>query len=380
LEDGKAAEKSSPDYVFPFQSELIPVLQEAMRANSRDARAPYYLGNLLFDWQPERAVALWEQSAALDNSFPLVHRNLAAAWSHQDKTNLIPQAILQLEQAVSLSDRYPIHFFELDQLYEANATPPEKRLALMEAHQATVLGRDDATARLIGLEVFAGRFDEALSRMKGRSFNIWEGGGAFSVTDCWTDAHLERGRRRLAAHQSGEALADFQNALRYPENLHAEPREGAVPRQAEVSYWVGTACAALGDADKARQSWTEASTAVSSHNRRGGGDVSERSVQRYYQALSLRQLGQSEKAEPIFRDLVDAATAALKDTAVSGSLAASSLGERQSRRIRSATAHYVAALGHTGLNERDEARRELRQTLELSPDHLGAKTALEELK
>ena len=41
------------DYVFPFQNEAIPVLRAAMRANSRDAHAPYYLGNVLFDWQPD---------------------------------------------------------------------------------------------------------------------------------------------------------------------------------------------------------------------------------------------------------------------------------------------------------------------------------------
>ena len=379
LEDGEAAVKLAPDYVFPFQSEMIPVLEQAMRSNPRDARAPYYLGTLLFDWQPERAVTLWEKSAALDNSFPLVHRNLAAAWSHEAKTNSIAEAIEQLEQAVSLSDRYPIHFTELDQLYEANATPPDKRLTLLEAHQATVLGRDDATARLIGLEVFAGRVDEAISRMKGRSFNIWEGGGSFSVTDCWTDAHLGRGRRHLAARQNAEALADFLAALQYPENLHAEPREGAVPRQVEVSFWVGVAQAALGDAEKARQSWSAASEPLSGPERRGWDIVSEQRVQRYYQASSLRKLGQNDKAEPIFRDLLAAATTAFKDQNLDAIDATSSLSERQSRRHHAATAHYLAALGHLGLDEKDQARRELRQTLEISPDYLGAKMTLEEL-
>ena len=72
-----------PDYVFPFQNEAIDVLREAMKANPRDARAPYYLGNLLYDWQPEEAAKLWEASAALDSSFAIVHRNLAMAYAHQ---------------------------------------------------------------------------------------------------------------------------------------------------------------------------------------------------------------------------------------------------------------------------------------------------------
>jgi len=373
-EDRLAALSQPPDYVFPFQSEVIPVLERAMRANPGDARAPYYLGNLLFDWQPERAVKLWEQSAALDPSFPLVHRNLALAWSHQAKTNLMAQAIAQLEQAVSLSHRYPIHFLELDQLYEAVGAPPEKRLALLEAREATVLGRDDATARLIALEVFAGQFDRAIARMKDRSFNIWEGGGQFSVTDYWTDAHVARGRQRLAARQNTEALADFQAALQFPENLHAEPREGAIPRQAEVSYWLGVAQAARGDAAKARQSWTEAAGDMSGPGRREGG-ISERNVQRYYQALSLRRLDQADKAEPIFRGLLNDATAALTNE---GTLdLPATVSQRQSRRFRAASAHYLAALGHLGLSENDQARQELTQALQVCPDHLGAKLALD---
>src|SRR5665647_1088746 len=40
----KLAMTMSPDYVFPFQNEVIDVLQAAIKANPRDARAPYYLG------------------------------------------------------------------------------------------------------------------------------------------------------------------------------------------------------------------------------------------------------------------------------------------------------------------------------------------------
>ena len=62
----KVATAMPPDYVFPFQAEVIDVLRAAMKANPRDARAPYYLGNLLYDWQPEEAARLWEASGALD--------------------------------------------------------------------------------------------------------------------------------------------------------------------------------------------------------------------------------------------------------------------------------------------------------------------------
>ncbi|GAG28414.1 unnamed protein product, partial [marine sediment metagenome] len=43
------------DYCFPFRLESIDVLRTASERNPDDARAPYYLGNLLFDLQPDSA-------------------------------------------------------------------------------------------------------------------------------------------------------------------------------------------------------------------------------------------------------------------------------------------------------------------------------------
>ena len=57
-----AAAKASPDYCFPFRLEEIDILESAMKANPSDPKAPYYLGNLLFDFQPEKAIELWEIS------------------------------------------------------------------------------------------------------------------------------------------------------------------------------------------------------------------------------------------------------------------------------------------------------------------------------
>ena len=73
----KQAMALAPEYVFPFQQEAIGVLEQAVKADAKDARARYYLGNLLYDWQPEAAMKLWEASSAIDPSLAMVHRNLA---------------------------------------------------------------------------------------------------------------------------------------------------------------------------------------------------------------------------------------------------------------------------------------------------------------
>jgi tetratricopeptide (TPR) repeat protein len=44
----RLARLAKPDYAFPFQWENIAALRAAMAADPQDARAPYYLGNLLY--------------------------------------------------------------------------------------------------------------------------------------------------------------------------------------------------------------------------------------------------------------------------------------------------------------------------------------------
>ena len=367
--------KMSPDFVFPFQAEAIPVLRRAMQVNPSDARAPYYLGNLLFDWQPEEAVKLWEKSVSLDDAMPIAHRNLASAYSRQD--NGMDKAIAELEKAISLSDNYPIYFFELDQFYEWAGTPPEKRLAMLENHHAAVLKRDDALSREIGLKIFMGKYDEAIELMTGRQFNVWEGGARFGVYDYWTDAHLLRGHENFAAKKYTEALADYQAAIDFPVNLQvAKTRRGG--RAAELSYWIATAYEALGEEEKAKASFQESAAELP---RTGQDDVlptSDRSVLSYYRALSLKKLGDNDKAADIFQQLITFGNNSL-DLGSSTDFF-SKFGERQSQRARVASAHYIVGLGCLGLGETQKAKDEFNRALRVKPDHLGAKIALEGLK
>ncbi len=364
----RQAQRQSPAYVFPFQAEVIPVLRGAIAGNPRDARAPYYLGNLLFDWQPAEAVSLWEKSAELDPGYPMTWRNLAQYYSHRDDDASQAKAIACLEKAVSLGDEYPTHFAELDQLYQAAGVPVEKRLALLERHQTTVAQKDEGLASLIALKTFAGKPDEAIALLNGRTFSIWEGGTRFNTGDAWLDAHLVRGLQRLAAKRADEALADFREALSPPENLRAEPRGPA--RVAEVYYWVGCAYAGLHEGREAEAAWETATGIDLTEAPRRGGPVlgnplSLRSTQLYYQALARAKLAGGSAPEKPFRDLIASGQATL---AGNGTLPLSP-------RVRTATGHYLTGLGYAGLGRKDEARREFDAALAGTSDYLAAQVA-----
>src|ERR1035437_283608 len=139
----------------------------------------------------------------------------------------------------------------------------------------------------------------------------------------------------------------------------------------------------MGDLEKAKQSWQEASsTRADRPRRRGtgeGGPQLDRSVQRYYQALAQRKLGQGTEADATLHGLVDTANRALEREAARED-ASTPIGERQSSSARTALAHYTAGLGHLGLGEMANAKQEFTLALQASPDHLGSKTALAQLQ
>jgi hypothetical protein len=53
--------------------------------------------------------------------------------------------------------------------------------------------------------------------------------------------------------------------------------------------------------------------------------------------------------------------------------------ELQASATRVALAHYVVGLGHLGLGETDQAKREFALALKSRPDDLGAKSELSDL-
>jgi tetratricopeptide (TPR) repeat protein len=371
------ARKMPADYVFPFQYEAIDVLRHAARTDAQDARAPYYLGNLLYDWQPEEAVKLWEVSARLDPSFAIVHRNLALAYMHQKTGSDLNRAIAELEKAVASDRKYALHFAELDELYEQARVPLEKRLALLQQNQGIVSLRDDALNRELALMVGVGKYEEAIGILIDRWFAVAEGAN-LNVVDQWANAHLLRGQSSIGAGRYAEALADLRAAVEIPSNIPTENVSGG-GRRAEIAYWTGMAHDGLGDHEKATQIWNKAAlTADAESSRRSAvaTTFSGEGVQSYYRGLCLQRLGEDAKARTIFEGLVKTGRQALEESpGVTGSPTGS--GRRpQSPRIRSAIAHYLVGLGYVGLGEKGKAKDELSRALELSPDLLGARVAL----
>lgn len=357
------------DYCFPFRAESAEVLKAALAHNPVDARAHYYLGNLLYELQPQKAIEHWERSRALDGSFALVHRNLG--WAYYRTSDDVAQAIASYERAVSSNANDPRLFTELDQLYELGNAPVETRLAVLEKHRATVAQRNDSLERWAAVLVLAGRYDEAVDLLARTHFHVREGGGEIRGT--YVNAHLLRGLSRLRQNQPQAALEDLLAAAEYPENLSVgRPRSGDA-LSPQIAYYAARACEALGDPNRARQYDTKAAGQRGGRGARGGGFVSEA---RFFQAMAMQKLQRDSEAQEIFDELIKAGQDRLTREETADFFA--KFGEQEARQGRQASAHYLVGLGHLAKGDLDSARASFALATKLNVSHVWARQMLKD--
>jgi tetratricopeptide (TPR) repeat protein len=360
-----------PDYCFPNRLEDVLVLEAAMRLNPVDARAPYYLGNF---WYAHRryaeAIACWEQALALDAGFPTVHRNLGLAYYNKLGD---PQLALQsLETAFGLNRSDARVLFELDQLYKKLNRPPAERLAFLEQHAGLVEQRDDLIIEQISLLNLLGRPEAAFELLASRNFHPWEGGEG-KLTGQYVISLVEIARRHIQHGEYAEALGRLEQAQAYPPNLGEGKLYGA--QENNIFYYLGCAYRGLGASERARASFTRASTGLSDptsalyYNDQPPDMI-------FYQGLACQQLGLAAEAQAIFQKLVAYGQAHVDDEVAIDYFAVSLpdflvFDEDLSWRNR-IHCHYMMALGHTGLGEYAQAEAGYVEVLRLNSSHQGA--------
>ena len=171
--DYAAARRAKPDYCFPNRIEEMLVLEAAIAADPRDARALYYLGNLLYDRRRhEEAMCCWEDSARIDPDFSIVWRNLGIGYARDNPR----KAAACFNKALAANPKDARVLYERDQLWKRLGKTPKQRLAELERRMDLVNRRDDLSVELASLYNQTGRHQRALDVMLSRRFAPWEGG------------------------------------------------------------------------------------------------------------------------------------------------------------------------------------------------------------
>lgn len=359
-----------PDYCFPFRTEMIFVLRAAMEHNPGDAMAPYYLGNLLFDSQPEEAIRLWEKSKDLNSNFATVYRNLGRGY---DKThNNLEQSIGYYEKAVALDPDDSRVIFELDDVYKRSQEPPEIRLAFLQKHHDRVVksGYLLPLEREIELYVITGQYDRALEFL--RSFHLRRAEGGERVGyHAFVDANLLRGIKHMNERKFDKALADFHAAGEFPLNMEAAP-QFANNRTTEVLCYKGTLYESMGKKKKAREAYELAL------KERISGRLGEHM---YFRGYALKKLKREGEADDIFGRMIESGKRNLESVdATTGISFFAKFGDRLTDDERKAEAHYQIGLGLLGFEKLDEAEAEFEAAAQLDVNHIWSRAKISEIK
>ncbi len=362
----RAATVASPDYCFPARLEEIAILTWAGTANPRDARAPYYLGNLLFDRRRHtEAIRHWENSAKLDPTFSIVWRNLGIACFNVRAQPA--KARTAYERAFRANPTDARLVYERDQLWKRCGVTPRVRRRELAAHLDLVHQRDDLSLELASLHNQLGAPDKALAILSARKFQPWEGGEGQALAQ-HVATHLALGRTALARDDATVALRLFEHALSAPENLGEAPH--LLANQSAVHFWIGEACAAAHDRPAAQRHWKEAATFKGDFQDSAARTFSEQS---YYSALAWNRLGQKARARQLLTQLLAYATRLARQPAKIDyfvtSLPTMLLfnDDLQARQVT--TAKLLAAQANFALGRLPAARRLLAELARRDPNH-----------
>ncbi|PAE35431.1 DUF5107 domain-containing protein [Bacillus sp. 7884-1] len=359
------------DYCFPTMIWDLIVIEYAIKIYPQDAKAHYYLGNLLYDKKRHQdAIMQWERSVELNASFPTVHRNLALAYFN--KRGNAKQAQAALEKAFSLNQSDARVFYELDQLYKKIGVEPKKRLKNMNDHFQLVNMRDDIYTEYVTLLNVDQQYDAALEKLSTRIFHPWEGGEG-KITTQYVLSHVEVAKQHIRNELFERAIKHLEQALVFPENLGEGKLEGA--QENHIHYYLGCAYTAIGQNMvgnehflKASEGLNEPSSAIFYN------DQPPEMI--FYQGLALLKLSRVEEAKKRFNKLINYGEnhifKELKIDYFAVSLPDFLVFDESLQRKNEIHCRFMMALGFIGKQLYDDAKEQLAKVMNLEPAHQGA--------
>ncbi len=372
----RAARTASSDYCFPSRLEDVAALRAAIDADPEDSKAPYYLGNLYYDRRRHHdAIALWQQSVAIDPDFSIAWRNLGIGYFNI--LNDRDRAIDAYDRAHRAAPEDARVLYERDQLWKRVGRAPAQRLAELEANSAPVASRDDLTVELSALLNLVGRPRDALKVLLGRQFQPWEGGEGM-VLEQYVETRLALGREALRRKDAQAAYDEFRAALDTPRSL-GEAKHLLV-NQSDVHFWLGMAAFASGRTEEAGQWWQKAADFNGDFL---GMEVRPVSEKTFYSALSMRKLGRQDECQALLDEMDAFATTSLATPAKIDYFATSLPtllifeDDLQARQDLSATVIQAQALYGKGVA--DDALSLLERALAADPTRSSARVLADEI-
>jgi tetratricopeptide (TPR) repeat protein len=342
------------DYCFPFRLETVNAYEKAMEYLPDAANTYYYMGNLFFDKQPDKAMTYWQKAVEKNPNFAMAYRNLGWAYKFHEKD--AAKAIANYEKAISLDASQAVFFTELDEVYESANINVQKRYELLSRRHATVQKRYDSFVREIRMTILACEYDKAIELLTSRFFSRQE--GVNDLHDIYVDACLLAGKAQIEHGNTAKAYAYFLKADEYPDN-QCISRDERYDRNSQVYYYIGLAAEQLGKKFEAKKYYR---LAADNHTLNVNIYDYERAlakqkldkkvdVSSYFDALI--QLGQSEITEEVDNFFV-------------------SFGPGKTEAEVNSAAYYTLGLGYLGKGDAVKAKAYFAKAVSVKADNLWA--------
>jgi tetratricopeptide (TPR) repeat protein len=365
----RQAASADPTYVFPSRLEEMLLLERIIARSPHDARAPYYLGNLLYDRRRyEEAIVLWERATALDPSFPTAWRNLG--FGYFNARHDAARALDAFAHAHRLAPADARILYEQDQLLKRTGEPLARRLAALEVQASLVERRDDLSLEFVSLYNSTGQPQKALQILGRRHFQPWEGGEGLVLSE-YVRANILIALDCLHSGAPARALEYLQAAWNPPYNL-AEAKHLLLNLSA-IDYWLGETFSILGDPSAARTHWQRAAQTRGDFQQMQVQPVSETT---YWSALALRHLGREDEARALFEQIRDYAHTLDHQTPkidyFATSLPALLLFDEDLMKRQTVTARFLEAQALLGLGDEPAGLALLADVLALDNSHAAA--------
>lgn len=365
------AESGSIDYVFPFRMETVRVYSKALEYMPQSANTWYYLGNLLFQKQPEKAMECWEKAVEANPGFAMALRNIGWYWRFKDEYHAknpadYEKALEYYMKAIDADkDSRAIFLTEADEIMERMNAPLEERYALLVGHGDITGLRYDSEVRKISQIILHGDYDTALDLLLCKPYSRRE--HIDDLHDIYVNACLLAGFHAKKEGDAQAALKYMLMAAEYPENQFYGHLEYWA-RDAQVYYNIGLAYEETGDKENAHKYYEMAASV----------EVKPKDcIYNYEKGLAMRKLDSKAYVKGLYKDIVRFGKASHTNK-VQNFFESFDRGPYEND-VNSA-AYYAQGLGHLALGHKIRAKKAFRKALKERNDNVWANYYLGNLK
>ncbi|MFA5816631.1 MAG: DUF5107 domain-containing protein [Bacteroidales bacterium] len=242
------------DFIMASRPETMEVLEFAVKEKPDDAQAFYQLGNLLGNFgRLDEAANHWNKSVQLNPSMSIPWRNLGLY--HWVIRNDHSKSEMCFRNAIKSRPSDQTLYRDLARVLIDNGRRPES-IPLLENMAFKGVKRSDIIIDLAQSYLDEKRFDESFNLLISTPYFVnWE--GSTITWDIFNQSHIGKGKDLFNQKKYKDALAQFEAALTFPENLgvgHSVRTE-----EAAAWFWKGKALLALGKSKEALVAWQNGS-------------------------------------------------------------------------------------------------------------------------